>query len=198
MSTKRLSRQRGLSLIELIIFMVVMGIAATTVLQMMNIASKSSADPVRRKQALLLAESYMEEVQLARFTYCDPSDPNAATATSAASCSTPEVMGPESGNSRPYDNVNDYNGANFSDASGNLADVNGNAIDPVRLAGYSATVTVSSGSGLGPSGSTIIAVPADPVPSVLHIQIQVRYGTGANDFVKLDGYRTRYAPQFVP
>ena len=74
------TRQRGLSLIELVMFMVIMGVAAVTVLQLLNISTKASADPVRRKQALLLAEAFMEEVQQARFTFCDPSDLNAATA----------------------------------------------------------------------------------------------------------------------
>ena len=62
------TRQRGLSLIELVMFMVIMGVAALTVLQLLNMSTKASAEPARRKQALLLAEALMEEVQQARFT----------------------------------------------------------------------------------------------------------------------------------
>jgi MSHA pilin protein MshD len=218
MSTNSPSRQRGLSLIELIIFMVVMGIAAAVLLQVMNLASKNSADPVRRKQALLLAEALLEEVELARFTYCDPTDPQAATATAAVVGSTGctdnahlEGIGQEAVTGavgRPYDNVSDYATAlgvaqsNFNDASGNIADVNGAAIDTVRLAGYTATVTlnvVPAVSPLGPTGFTITSSGTAANLNALRITVEVKYGSGsASETVTLDGYRTRYAPRSVP
>src|SRR5471030_2998231 len=101
MSTER---QRGFSLMELIITMVILGIAATGVLQLINLSTRNSADPVRRKQAMLIAEGLLEEVELARMTWCDPSDANVLTATDSTKCATtPEAMGPESGNARPFD-----------------------------------------------------------------------------------------------
>jgi MSHA pilin protein MshD len=210
MSTKRLRPQRGLSLIELIIFMVVMGIAAVGVLQILNLSAKASADPVRRKQALLLAESYLEEVELARFTYCDPSDPAAATATAPAQCARPELLGQESGGVlRPFDNVSDYS-ADGSPQSpqqmflsgGQLSDAAGTSLG---LSGFTVTVAldgVPAAAPLGPpTGAANLRISSDITAAnlrVLHITIKVVYGAGANDFVTLDGYRTRYAPNSVP
>jgi MSHA pilin protein MshD len=209
------TRQRGLSLIELVMFMVIMGIAAVTVLQLLNMSTKASAEPARRKQALLLAEALMEEVQQARFTFCDPSDSNAATATSAAvgaagdptkCAATVEAFGPEIGEKRPYNNVNDYvtasGTAQQSFLSPDLFDAAGHAMlvdaaDQVMggaatpLTGFTATVAMEPAT-LGPTG---MAVTADATPAnmeALHITIDVDYGNGK---VSLDGYRTRYAPR---
>lgn len=201
------TRQRGLSLIELVMFMVIMGVAAVTVLQLLNMSTKASAEPARRKQALLLAEALMEEVQQARFTFCDPSDANAATATSAAvgapgdttkCAATVEDFRPENGEKRPYNNVNDYVTASGTAqesflSGGQLVDAAGVAMGGAAtpLTGFTATVEIKPAT-LGPSG---MAVTADTTPAnmeALQITIKVDYGTGN---VTLDGYRTRYAPR---
>lgn len=57
-------RQRGISLIELIIFIVIIGAAMAGVLLVMNQVTRSSADPLIRKQALAVAESMLEEIRL--------------------------------------------------------------------------------------------------------------------------------------
>ncbi|MGV7207473.1 prepilin-type N-terminal cleavage/methylation domain-containing protein [Oxalobacteraceae bacterium A2-2] len=200
-------RQRGLSLIELIIFMVVMGVAAAAVLQVMNLATRNSADPVRRKQALLIAEAYMEEIQMARFTYCDPIDPNAMNAQAADAINCPAALeqlgtpGAESGNTRPYDNVNDYAGKSLANASGVLLDASGAVLGGGALAGYTVTVSVDAPPGnrpLGPAGRAITGTTLPASMNILLITVRVAYGGGANDFVALDGYRTRYAPRSVP
>lgn len=80
----RLSRQGGLSLIELIVFIVIVSVSIAGIFLVLNRATQTSADPVARKQALAIAESLLEEIELMPFTFCDPDDPNAATADSAA------------------------------------------------------------------------------------------------------------------
>ena len=63
MSTDCLSvRQRGLTLIELIAFIVIVSIGLTGILAVMNQTVRSSADPLARKQALSFAEAVLEEV----------------------------------------------------------------------------------------------------------------------------------------
>jgi MSHA pilin protein MshD len=57
-------RQRGVSLIELIAFIVIVSIAVAGILLVMNQTTGHSADPLIRKQALAIAESMLEEVQL--------------------------------------------------------------------------------------------------------------------------------------
>lgn len=193
-------RQRGLTLIELIIFIVIISVALAAVLQLLNRSSTASADPLRRKQALLLAEGLLEEVQLAAFTYCDPSDPKSETATAAntTQCTILEGVGPESGNSRPYDNVNDYvtgygvMQSAFNNGSATiLYDAAGNPLAGAgtALPGYSATLSIVATDTLNDITST--AAPA--TNNVLRITVTVTYGIPA-EVVTMDGYRTRYSP----
>ena len=188
-------RQRGVTLIELILFILIVGIALTAILGVMNVTTRNSANPVRTKQALMMAEGLLEEVQLARFTFCDPTSDNAETATSATACTIPEAWGqvsPEPVGPRPYDNVNDYVAAANTataafNASGALADANGRAIN---VTGYTATVTITPDT-VGPSGSTVGAGGTAADTDMLRITITVAYD---NTSLVLDGYRARYAP----
>jgi len=60
-------RQRGISLIELIIFIVIISIALTGILLVMNQVTAHSADPLIHKQAMAAAESLLEEIELQDF-----------------------------------------------------------------------------------------------------------------------------------
>src|SRR5262245_66021056 len=77
---------RGVSLVELIVFVVVVSVGVAGVLLALNMSTRASADPLVQKQALAVAEAILEEVQLRPLTYCDPDDANAATALNAAGC----------------------------------------------------------------------------------------------------------------
>lgn len=57
-------RQRGLSLIELVIFIVIVSVAIAGVLSVFNVTTQKSADPIVRKQVMLVAEAMLEEVLL--------------------------------------------------------------------------------------------------------------------------------------
>jgi MSHA pilin protein MshD len=196
MSTERArSRQRGVTLVELVLFMVIVGIALAGILGVLRFTTHNSADPVRRKQALMIAEGLLEEVELAKFTYCDPSSDNADSATATAQCKVPEAFGqvaPEPAGPRPYDNVNDYvaaanqPGAAF-DVGGVLADANGN---PLNVTGYTAQVTITP-EALGPGDASIGAPGTAADTDVLRIRVEVRYD---DQVLALDGYRARYAP----
>jgi MSHA pilin protein MshD len=210
MSTiRRAGRQRGLTIIELVLFIVITGVAAVGVLRILNIGGQASADPARRKQAMLIAEAYMEEVQLARFTYCDPADPAAITAGSAAGCAITEAIGLEANNVRPYDNVNDYadqagiakrsfsvNGVDTDVNGVPLGQSGGAALGNSSMAGITTTVTLNYVPALGPAGRVIASAAGNL--SALRITVATTYGPAASDVVILDGYRTRYAPNFVP
>lgn len=179
MSSKR---ERGLSLIEVVVFIVVLGIGLAGMAILYNQLTLASVDPMVRKQAVAIANSLMEEIQLRPFTLCDPDDANVFTAPTPP-CATPEVLGTEGGETRyadpRYDNVSDYNG--FAMA-GSIQDINNSTI--TGLAGYSASAVVANAGGDFPA-----AVPAD---AALRITVTV---TGpANVSVVLQGYRLRYAP----
>jgi MSHA pilin protein MshD len=191
------ARQHGVTLIELIVFIVIVSVAVVGVLQAMRLHTANSADPLRRKQALMIAEALLEEVQLAKFTFCDPSSADVDSAPDSASCTVPERFGQGGGagtaaepsGPRPYDNVNDYVAspnvpAAAFDVGNVLSDASG---APMALAGYRARLTiVPEDLGGIASGNT----PSD-VGDVLRISVAVSYD---NQTLVLDGYRTRYAP----
>ena len=179
-------RQHGLTLIELIMFIVIVSVALAGVLTVLNITTKSSADPMIRKQALAIAEAVLEEVMLQPFTWCDPDDPVAATATttSYADCTTQENnLTAEGGESRgsattPWDNVNDYNST--TPISSNVAGGDSTL--------YPATVTVErvALNGIGDTSVTSAA---------LLITVSV---TAGSETIQLQGYRTRHSPNLLP
>jgi MSHA pilin protein MshD len=177
------SRQRGLSLVEVVVFIVVLGIALAGMAVIYNQLTLASVDPVVRKQAVAIANSLMEEIQLRSFTLCDPDDPNVFTAPTPA-CGTPEGIGTEGAETRYgptfYDNVSDYD--TFS-MLGSIQDIGNNTI--AGLGGYEARVAiVNAGADFTP------AVPAD---AALRITVSVRHPP-TNVEVRLQGYRLRYAP----
>ena len=182
------ARETGLSLIELVVFMVVLSAALAGVLRVFIQAGAHSADPLQQRQALAIAESLLEEIELMPFTYCDPDDANAAaTVISTAGCMTPlpEAMGPESGETRfaspQFDNVNDYNGY----AMNGIVDITNTPIS--ALSGYSASVTVAKAA-LGNSFYPL------SVSGGFALLITVTVTMPNGDTLSLDGYRTFYAP----
>lgn len=194
----KLRKSRGLSLVELIVFIVVVSAAVAGVLGALNLATRASADPMIQKQALAIAEAVLEEVQLMPFTYCDPDDANAETALNAGACAaTAEaIIGPEgvdapptgpaetrAGAVRAFDNVNDYHGFSMS----GISDIEGAAIP--GLGEYKAEVTVAAQ-----------ALGAIPAGDAQLITVTVTWpATGTAKFtVALHGYRVRYAPNALP
>lgn len=176
------SRERGLSLIETVVFIVVLGIGIAGLAILYNQLTLASVDPLVRKQAVAIATSLMEEIQLRPFTYCDPDDPLVFTAASSAGCGTPEGIGNE-GESRYgptfFDNVSDYHGFNMA---GSVQDITNVTIS--GLTGYTATVQIAAAGGDLPA-----AIPADDA-----LRITVTVTGPANTQVVLQGYRLRYAP----
>lgn len=165
----------GLSLIELLLAIVIIGIGVAGILSVLDLNARYSADPFPRKQALAIAESLIEEIMAKAFTDCDPDFFDAGTAT----CTLAEVSGPEAGETRsgptPFDNVNDYHGFSMT----GITDITGAAV--AQLSVYNASVSVV------PMGLGSIAA-----GEALRITVAI---TGPNNtFITLDGFRTKHAP----
>ena len=60
----RIIRQSGVTLIELVIAIVIIAIAATAILGTFATTVGQSADPMIRHQAVAIAEAYLEEISL--------------------------------------------------------------------------------------------------------------------------------------
>lgn len=112
--------QRGMTLIELIVFIVVVSVGLAGVLTVFSVTVRNSADPLLVKQALAVADAMMEEILLKDF-----SDPG----------------GPAETSRQDWDNVDDYHGY----ATTNIFSMF-DLVTPV-LAGYDLNVTVAAPSG---------------------------------------------------
>lgn len=128
MSIRRgMGKSRGVTLVELIVFMVIIGVAMAGIFAAFNTITTGSADPQLRKQMLAIAESLMEEIQLKPFT-C------------TSGCA----------GSRPFDSVKDYNGFGMT----GIKDITG--ADVAGLESYSAAVAVDEATAtLGSGGNTV-------------------------------------------
>lgn len=179
--------ERGLSLIELLVFIVIVGIAATAILGVFGSLTRSSASLLPDKQAQAIAASMLREIMAQPYTYCDPTSPNASTAAAAtvAACggATENNFVLEALESHAIrttlDNVNDYNGYNLD-----VSYPDGTAVTNLTGTGYNVGVAVVNVPG-GIAG--VLAI------DTLHVTVTVTPPTGAP--ARLDGVRIRYAPK---
>ena len=116
--------QRGISLVELIMFIVIVSVALAGILLVMNVTTKSSADPLVHKQALAVAESLLEEVELQDFISAGAN-----------------VTVNQGNRASQYHIVRDYNGFP-NDATTGIYSVNGTTI--AGLGNYNASVSVAN------------------------------------------------------
>ncbi len=195
-------RHGGLTLIELIVFIVIVSVGLAGILAVFNVVVKNSADPVIRKDMLSIAEALLEEVELQPFTYCDPTDATWTTATSATTGSPPTTctsivqgLGPgTTGQVRvsttvPFNNVADYNGLALPSP---ILDISGTNSAP---AGYSASISIVP-EALGAIASGNCASGTDcSAMNVVRIVVTVTHG---GDSLTLEGYRARYWPNDQP
>ena len=80
------SRQSGITLIEQIVFIIIVSVGVIGLVSVLGSMVQRSADPMQTKQLAAIAESLLGEVLHQPFTWCDPEDANASTALSYAGC----------------------------------------------------------------------------------------------------------------
>jgi len=169
MSMSSRHRHHGFTLIEVIIFIVVVGAGLAGILSVMNTVVKSSADPLIAKQTVAIAESMLEEILLKEF--CDPDTVDRTTTPPTCGAHTTEA-------SRTlYDDVDDYNG--YTTTTG-IVDLTGTAV--AGLANYnitSVTVAVTTAA----QSAALNAIGAKRVTVTV---------TGLQGPITLTGYRSNY------
>jgi len=161
-------RQQGMTLVELVIAIVVVSIAVTSVMGAMATIGGRSADPIVLLQAQAIAESYMDEISSKAFAYPDPT----------AICKPIPALRSD------YTAVCDYRALPYTD-------VRNSAGDPITgLSAYSVVVVITEN-----AGTDFVPAPATPAalvilaPDALKIEVTV---TSPNGPYTLVGYRTRY------
>lgn len=145
MSTEH--RQCGFSLIELVMFIVIMGIALAGIMLVANQTSTHNADTLLRKQALTAAESLLEEIE---------AHPLVGTSSQVTQTNRPS----------PH-TVYDYNG--YSTGASGIMSADGTTTAVPGLSNYTALVTVSSGVlGITPAASAaqITVTVTDPAGQI--------------------------------
>lgn len=162
-SSRARSQQAGMSLLELIVFILVVGIAVSGVLLVMDFTTSRSVDPLRRAQSKFIAEAYLEEILIKRFV-----DPAANTVCPAP----PAARG-------SYNNVCDYNGL----ANTGAIDQQGNPIP--GLSQYNVSVTVA-----GDAAVALNTINNTGAVRVLRIDVKVTEPGGTS--LVVTGYRTNY------
>lgn len=113
-------RSRGMTLIEVLVAVVVIGVGLAGLMLAINTVARSNADPVVSQQLLAIAQEMMEEIQL------KPYAPAANVAPTGCARDT-------------FNDIGDYHGYT---SSGSLCSVDGVAI--AALAGYAVSVSVSA------------------------------------------------------
>ncbi|MCC7412156.1 MAG: type II secretion system protein [Gammaproteobacteria bacterium] len=183
---KRVSRLRGVTLIELIVSIVVLSVAITGIVLAVVSVTQRSADPMVQEQASAIAQAYLEEVMLRPF--CDPDldvDTDPATPLACPIDCTGPVCGACRGAgagteaARPlYDDICDYDGL----ATSGAFDQTGAALP--GLGGYQVTVEVVD------SGVSLDGLAADSGQAAL---INVTVSHPALDIpVTLSAYKANY------
>jgi MSHA pilin protein MshD len=173
-------RQTGLTLIELIIFIVIVSVGIVGILMVLDVTVQRSSDPLVQKQAQALAEGLLDEIQTGYFAFCDGTDTNLKYGKTAADCASGslDTYGVKADEDRPYDSVIHY--ATGDGVPTPLAfDLPGESIS--GPSGYISMVTIKSAA-LG------------DIPAVDTLLINVTV-TGPNGVSAVaEGFRTRQVP----
>jgi len=165
-----LAEQRGTTLVEVIIFILIVSIAVTAVVNALTVAVRQSADPLLQRQTLAIAESLIQEIDSQPYAQKDPYNP----------AGPDDAIGPEAGETRagsslPFDNPNDYSG--YSETG--IVAPNGTSI--TGLGTYSASVTATQQS-------------IGNVPASDGLLVVVRATGPDGQAIRLTSFRARYAP----
>jgi MSHA pilin protein MshD len=176
----------GFTLIEIIITIVVLAIAATTLLSVFTSTARTSADPMIQQQAISIAEAYMEEIVSKSFN-----DPQGDEEVEVAEEETDEevevaeeetdeeVEVAEKETRANYDDVQDYNSLPENDV---VKDQNNEKIDQLS-ADYKVTVKVF-GEALGTA--------LNEISGDHSMRIDITVSHPAISPITITGYRTDY------
>lgn len=165
------SRASGFTLIEMVIAIVIIGVGLAGVLAAFNVAVRSSADPMVRKQLLAAAEEMMEEILAKPFT---PPAGGVTPVNALVACGA-------GANRANFDDVMDYNGY----ATTGICGIDGAGV--AGLGTYSVVVAVDN--------TAAACLDALCGPDVMRVAVTV---TGPGEAFTLIGWRTNYGAGAPP
>lgn len=153
----------GFSLVEVVLFIVVVSVALVVVLKAFEVANRGSADPVLRRQSLAIAQALLEEIGHRPFGSAATDDPGQGG-----------FAGPyTAANRHLFDDVDDYDGLSLNGIT---------TLGNVALAGlenYRA-------------GVAVVPAAFGAVPATAGYRITVSVTDPAGNSLALDAYRADY------
>lgn len=175
---RRHAGMAGVTLVEMVMYIAIVSIGVAGILSVMTYTTRYSADPMIEQQALLIAESYMEEILHKRFT-----DPSAGVTQVC-----PTALPYKEASRASYDNVCDYH--NLNDNVG-AVDQLGNTITGLTAYNVSVSVTGDVGDALA-LGPTVSQITNTGALRVLRVDVEVTNDDVPDFTLRLTGYRTNY------
>ncbi len=179
----RHSKQNGVTLVELIIAIVIISIAAVALLKGLGQQTRANVDPMIQSQAQLLAKQYLSEVLSKSFF--DPSaDPRLKPNLSdtAINNSVRDQTGRAGSSNRlNWNNIYEYQGYDNS-----VSALDGSAIPALSRYRVAITINIEAGLSLGTLSNSAATCP--PIIALITVTIT----DPRNQTTNLSGYRTSY------
>lgn len=160
------SAQRGFTLIELIMMIVVLGVALAGLLGAINFATQHSADPMLQIRSIELGQRYLDEILPMRFNENSGSGGSPRCSSADPGAQPCAAIGADGETRANYDDVDDFHG---------LVET------PAGYTGYSVTVAVLDAAGVD-------GMPASP--HTLRIDITVSDPIGST--MRFAAYRVNF------
>jgi MSHA pilin protein MshD len=179
-----MNRQRGFSLIETVIFIVIVGVAVAGMVTVFTTNVAHSPEPLLRQKAVALANFYMDEILRKKWNEASPAGGGCVNTGSGKCPAGPAAIaiGTDGDTRANFDDIDDYNGVN------DATPVDQSGIALANFNGYSVTVAVSSGTALDPltSGSRDIDA-SDTLMIVVNVMV-----VATGDTISLTAYRGNF------
>lgn len=176
--------QQGVTLIELIIAIVVLGIAAVGILTALGRNTVLNVDPMLRAQSLALAQSFMDEVSSKPF-YAPSEDPRFDANAGADPCPGADLSSLSS--REELDHVCAYAGYNAAQHEDGLTAPDGAPV--VGLSGYNVRVEVTS------NAAETFSAPFDGLAPDCMLRVEVIASAPAGADTRLVSYRSSLLPE---
>ena len=208
-----LKQQKGISLIELVIFIVILSVALTGITLVYINTTRYSADPMVRIRSIELAQSMLEEILLKAYDHNTPVGGGCVKFGANSLCTTPgnptaatEVGGliAEEGTANRiiFNDVDDYHNISYCGTGGtadaacpnaciDMIDESGNDIK-TEYAGFAICIKVSFAGGAGTEINAAMPGTGADIPTNDAKRIDVIVTDPLNSKISLSAYRLNF------
>jgi MSHA pilin protein MshD len=109
-ATPACERARGFTLVEIVVALVIVSIAAAAVMQALSFGLQRQSDPLWQAKAVALGEAYLDEVLARRYDTASPPGGVPPCSPLATPCSDGASFGGDPADRAQFESVSDYHG----------------------------------------------------------------------------------------